>query len=405
VLVPDSEEAARLHDAGWRVVVGDFDDPITYERVHAARAALVATSHDDYVNTQVTFTVRSVAPDVPIVALADAADSIDVIERAGATHALHLVEQMGQALARCISGGDAVTHVVGNVDELLIAQASAARTPLVGKSLRENRLRDIGVSVLGIWNRGRFEPAKAETVVGPHSILLLGGSAAQLEAYDEAFVIYNVSIEPIVILGGGRVGQAAARALSARNIDWRVVERVVDGGLDAERTIFGDAADLAVLKRAGIEKAPAVLVTTHDDDLNVYLTIYCRSLRPDIQIIARATRERNVATMHRAGADFVLSFASMGATTMFNLLRPSANVSIAEGLDVFRVPVPRSLDATTIASCGVRQQTGSTILAVEGDEGLQVNPPADLELVAGREMVLVGSAESERAFLERFMEK
>ena len=405
MLVPDPEEAARLHDAGRRVVVGEFDDAATYERVHVARAALVATTHDDYRNTHITFTVRGIAPDVPIVAIADAADSIDVMEGAGATHVLHLVEQMGQALARCVSGGDAVTHVVGHVDELIIAQANAARTPLVGKTLRENRLRDIGVSVLGIWDRGRFEPAQAETVVGPHSILLLGGSAAQLEAYDEAFVIYNVSVDPIVIIGGGRVGQAVARALSARNIDWRIVERVPEAGLDAERTIFGDAADLKILKRAGIDKAPAVLVTTHDDDLNVYLTIYCRSLRPDIQVIARSTRERNVAAMHRAGADFVLSYASMGATTMFNLVRPSANVSIAEGLDVFRVPVPESLDSTTIATCGVRQQTGCTIVAVRGDDGLRVNPPADLVLTAGREMVLVGSAESERAFLERFVEK
>jgi Trk K+ transport system NAD-binding subunit len=405
MLVPDPEEAARLHDAGMRVVVGDFDDPATYERVHAERAALVATTHDDFVNTHIVFTVRGVAPDLPIVATANAEATIDIIERAGATHVLHLGQQMGQALTRSISGGDAVTHVVGNVDEVLIAEANAARTPLVGKSLRENRLSDIGVSVLGIWNRGRFEPATAETVVGPQSILLLGGSAAQLEAYDEAFVIYNVSIAPVAILGGGRVGRAAAQALSARELDWRIVERVDGRVLDAERTIIGDAADREVLIRAGIERAPAVLITTHDDDLNVYLTIYCRKLRPDIQIIARATLERNVAAMHRAGADFVLSYASMGATTMFNYLRPTANVSIAEGLDLFRVPVPPSLASKTIAGSGVREETGCTIVAVGGDEGLRVNPPGDLELVTGREMVLVGSAEAERAFLERFMER
>lgn len=403
LIVPDAEEAGRLHDEGRRVVIGDFDDPSTYERVHAARAALVATTHDDFVNTQVTFTARDVAPDVPIVALADSADSIDVIELAGATHALHLVEQMGRKLAQCISGGNAVTHVVGHIDDVLIAQASAARTPLVGKTLRENQLRDIGVSVLGIWNRGRFEPGKADTVVGPHSILLLGGSKAQLEAYDEAFIIYNVSNDPVVILGGGRVGQAAARALSARNIDWRIVEREPDGGLDAERTIFGDAADINVLTRAGIQKAPAVLLTAHDDDLNVYLTIYCRKLRPDIQIIARATRERNVESMHRAGADFVLSYAGLGATTMFNLLRPTANVSVAEGLDMFRIQAPASLDGKTIAGCGVREQSGSTILAVGGENGLQVNPPADTVLKAGQQLVLVGNAESERAFLKRFV--
>ena len=200
------------------------------------------------------------------------------------------------------------------------------------------------------------------------------------------------------------MGRAAARTLSAREIDWRIVERVPNRVPDAERTIVGNAADLDILNRAGMVKAPAVLITTHDDDLNVYLTIYCRSLRPDIQIIARATRERNVAAMHRAGADFVLSYASMGATSMFNLIRHSAIVSIAEGLDVFRVPVPDTLASKPIVASGVREATGCTIVAVGDEDGLRVNPPADMVLAAGREMVLVGSPESERLFLGRFVE-
>ena len=75
-----------------------------------------------------------------------------------------------------------------------------------------------------------------------------------------------------------------------------------------------------VLKRAGIDEAPTTLVTTSDDAINIYLTIYCRRLRPDMQIISRATLERNVSTLHRAGADFVMSYASMGANTILNVL-------------------------------------------------------------------------------------
>ncbi|MHC5003332.1 MAG: potassium channel family protein [Planctomycetota bacterium] len=402
LLVPDIDEAARLHDLGLNVAVGELDDPETYKRVCADRAALIATTHNDFVNTHVVFTVRGVSPRVPIVATADSEVSVDVLERAGATLVLHLGEQMGQALARCIVGGDAVTHVVGQIDELLIAEANAARTPMVGKSLRDNRLREIGVTVLGIWDRGRFQSATADSVVGPNSILLLAGSADQLQAYDEEFVIYNVSIDPIVILGGGRVGSAVANAMSARDIDWRIVELDPDRATDPERVVAGDAADLKVLERAGIRKAPAVLITTHDDDLNVYLTIYCRSLRPDIQIISRATLERNVAAMHRAGADFVLSFASMGATSMFNLIRGSHVVSIAEGLEVFRVPVPKSLAARTIGESGVRDQTGCTIVALRDDDGLRVNPPADMAIAGSREMTLVGSPEGARRFFERY---
>ena len=49
-----------------------------------------------------------------------------------------------------------------------------------------------------------------------------------------------------------------------------------------------------------------MVITTHDDDVNVYLAIYCRRLRPDIAIVARANLDRNVSTLYRAGADAVL---------------------------------------------------------------------------------------------------
>ena len=100
LLVPDAEEAARLHDQGLNVVVGDFDDPEVYERVKADRAALVATTHNDYVNTHAVFAVRVVAPDVPVVATADKHESVDILELAGAGHVLQPPEQMGQALCR-----------------------------------------------------------------------------------------------------------------------------------------------------------------------------------------------------------------------------------------------------------------------------------------------------------------
>ena len=52
-------------------------------------------------------------------------------------------------------------------------------------------------------------------------------------------------------------------------------------------------ADLEVLNDAGIKDATSVLVTTHDDAVNVYLTLYCRRLRPDMLILSRSTLDRN----------------------------------------------------------------------------------------------------------------
>jgi voltage-gated potassium channel len=377
ILCPSADEAQRLHDMGVSVMVGDLDDPETYRLARADHASMVAATLDDAVNTNIVFTLREIAPTVPVVATARQNASIPILELAGAQPVFDLGNILGGAMARCTVGGDAITHVVGSVDELLIAEASASRTPLVGQTLRMSRLRDLGVNVVGVWDRGGFKHATPDTVIGATSILVIAGSAEQLQNYDEHFAIYNVSGEPVVVLGGGRIGMAAAAALVERGFEVRIIEQQADRVKEAARTIVGNAADVHVLERAGIRKAPAVLITTHDDNINLYLTIYCRRLRPDIQIIARATSVRNVATLSRAGADFVLSYASMGADAMFNVLRKSSLVTITEGLEVFSVRVPEALAGKTIAESRVRELTGCTIVAVRSAAGAQPAPPAD----------------------------
>ena len=71
--------------------------------------------------------------------------------------------------------------------------------------------------------------------------------------------------------------------------------------------MVGEASDLNLLEKAGIRTTPCIIVTTHDDDANIYLTLYTRRLRPDAQIISRASLDRNINGLHMAGADVVLS--------------------------------------------------------------------------------------------------
>jgi Trk K+ transport system NAD-binding subunit len=164
----------------------------------------------------------------------------------------------------------------------------------------------------------------------------------------------------------------------------------------------GSAADLEVLKRAGIDEAPTALVTTSDDAINIYLTIYCRRLRPDMQIISRATLERNVSTLHRAGADFVMSYASMGANTILNVLEKGDVVMLAEGLDVFRYPDSAKVLGRSLRETRIREETGCSVIALETPSGTVVNPDPARPIDAGCELILIGTAEGERRFKERF---
>ena len=96
--------------------------------------------------------------------------------------------------------------------------------------------------------------------------MVMAGSAEQFQAYDELFCIYHVSSEPVVIVGAGRVGRATAGALVEREVDYRIVE-TNPARIRSEKYIRGDAADLATLEKAGIRETPAVVITTHDDDM------------------------------------------------------------------------------------------------------------------------------------------
>ena len=89
--------------------------------------------------------------------------------------------------------------------------------------------------MVGFLERGRFEPSRPEAVIHDHTVLVLAGSQQHLFNYDEFFCIYNVSIAPVVILGGGRVGRATAQALEQRDVDYRIVELLPERIGDPEK--------------------------------------------------------------------------------------------------------------------------------------------------------------------------
>ncbi len=405
LLVSDMTQAIDLYGQGYRVVIGDLDNPETYRRLRAENALLVATTANDRVNTNVAFTVREVSEAVPIIATANSPVSVDILKLAGCNQVIQVAEMLGQALARRTLSGKTLAQVTGQIDEILVAEAVVAGTPLVGKTLAETRLReDAGINVLGVWERGQFVAFKPDTPIHDNTVLLIAGSKAQVQRYNNLFQRTEDIDGPVLIIGGGRVGRAAARALATRGSDYRVIERSPENLADAATDILGDAADIDVLKKAGIESASAVIVTTHDDDTNIYLTIYCRRLRPELQIVSRAVHERNVATLHRAGANFVLSYASLGATAIVNLLHRTGILMVAEGLDIFRQTVPVPLVGRSVADAAIRQQTGCTVIGLRTNGQTQINPDPYLPLPAGAELILIGTQDAAQRFQKLYGE-
>ncbi|MGD8338439.1 MAG: NAD-binding protein [Desulfobacterales bacterium] len=404
IVMEDVQQALELQDLDFRVAVGDLDDPQTYQRLKAENAALVVANIDDMMNTNIAFTIREISQEVPIVVNADLDDSVDILELAGSTYVFQFMKMLGQSLARRVLGTSTRANVIGKIESLLIAEAPAMRTPLVGKTLMQSQLREtIGINVVGVWERGRFNIPTAQTLIHSTTVLLLAGSADQFNEYDEKFGRYKKYHAPVLILGGGRVGRAAGEALMRRNIDYRIIEKR-QKLIEDERYIYGSAADINTLMQAGIKKAPSIIITTHDDPTNIYLTIYCRRLCPDIQIISRANLDRNISKLHTAGGDLVMSYASMAANTILNLLKPDELVMLAEGLNIFRVDVPPSYVGKSLAESQIRTQTDCNVIAICDKETTCINPGPSHLFGENNQLILIGSGEAESRFFKMHSE-
>lgn len=396
------EEALQLHDRGYSVLFGEVDHPDTYTAARVNNAALVVATRGDMANTNITFTVREQAPGVPIVATATAAAAIDNLELAGADKVLLLGDMLGESMAdRALHPGRA--HVIGRFAGLRIAEATTAGTDLAGTTLAALRLREeTGVGVLGVWQRGRYTTALADTILGEADLLLLAGTSEQLTRYDARHAPSRTERAGTIIIGGGRVGRAAGALLAESGVHYRIVEQRPDRIRDPDSYVLGDASEIDVLEKAGIADAATVIITTHDDDVNVYLSIYCRRLRDDVRIISRANHDRNVSTLYRAGADSVLSYASIGATAIWNHLYPNDLVLLADGLSAFRRPTPPSLAGRTLAESNLGRDTGCNLVGIQHQSSVIGNPEPSTVLPADGELVLIGDADAEARFSARY---
>ena len=198
-----------------------------------------------------------------------------------------------------------------------------------------------------------------------------------------------------IVCGYGRMGEIICRSLAARN--QRFV--VIDSNEDVLREcayeqdwlfVMGDATNDDVLLEAGLKRAKSLATVLPTDADNLYVTLSARMLASHLQIIARASDEKAIQKLERAGASRVVSPFSSGATRMVRLmmnptLEDFLEITSAEGdfrLAEFQVTpacpyAEKNLAETDLMNKGVmivaiRLNSGQFRLAPSGKT--QINP-------------------------------
>jgi voltage-gated potassium channel len=209
----------------------------------------------------------------------------------------------------------------------------------------------------------------------------------------------------VIVCGWGRVGREVASFLANAGRDVVVVDR------DTERlgqvpfpAVSGDVTDDETLHQAGIDRATTLVAALDTDADNLYVTVAGKSMRPDLQIIARARNESSEPKLVRAGADRVVNPQQLGGDRMASFVTQPhvvdfVDVVMHDGTLEFRleeltVASASPLAGSTLRSAHLRDRTGALVLAIRRpDGGFLTNPAPEDVIEAGDVLISVGTAD------------
>ncbi len=215
----------------------------------------------------------------------------------------------------------------------------------------------------------------------------------------------------VIVCGWGLVGHAIAEEIAETKQELVIVEIDPDkvNGVD-HRVVIGDATTDEVLRKAGIERASALVAAVDGDAENSFITLSARSLNPDLFIVSRARSRDSGEKLMRAGADRVVNPQSIGGVRMAAfVLHPN----VAEFVDVvmhersleFRleevaVVEGSSLVGKTLRDTHLRDETGALVLALRRRDGsFETNPSPDEVITDGEVIIAIGTQEELQALI------
>ncbi|WP_244520004.1 cation:proton antiporter [Sinorhizobium glycinis] len=135
------------------------------------------------------------------------------------------------------------------------------------------------------------------TMIGvPLLIRILAGGAAHTRMDEPAFAgltpQHDDGLERVIVVGYGRVGHLVAEMLTRHKLGFVAID--ADPVLVAKERardhpiFYGDATQIELLRRCGIQSARALVVTLGNADAVESIVRAARSERPDLTIVARA---------------------------------------------------------------------------------------------------------------------
>jgi trk system potassium uptake protein len=201
----------------------------------------------------------------------------------------------------------------------------------------------------------------------------------------------------VLIVGGGKVGWNLARELIDKGEEVTLVESDRRRYLVIEQELehaaqYGDATELWVLERAGIQRADLVIAVTGDDEDNMLVCQVAKEKYLVERIIARVNNPRNLQHFKLLGIQPAVSATDLILRLIEHEVPRYGLVHLLaleeERLEIIELEVGSDAPAAGQCVSDVPLPEGALIISVLRDGGGFV-PKPDTRIEAGDEVLLV----------------
>ncbi|MFO7927272.1 MAG: potassium channel family protein [Halobacteriota archaeon] len=402
---PDRDRAMDLEADDYRVIHGDPESTEDLERANIADSKALVADVSDRVDASIVLAAKEASEEITVISVTEDADTSTYHRLAGADHVLTPRQALGEGLAGKLTTGirSDIGQTVRLGEDFEVVELPIHRNGrFVGQTIAESDFREeFGVNVIGAWSRGNFEtPPPIDEPLDDGVTLLLAGGSDKIDRLRsvELSTIRQVDRGETIVAGYGGVGQTVAKVLSSAGIPHTTLDLRDKDGVD----VVGDVTDPDVLQAAGIETASSIVFALPDDTTTEFATLVVQDTDPSTEIIARANRTDAVKKAYRAGADYVLSLATVsGRSIATRILGGDGILSVNTNVELLRTTAP-ALDGKTLEEAEIREETGCTVVVVKRGDTVHTDLDGDFRLQSGDEVVIAGTDEGTNRFVEQY---